>query len=243
MDDRWKAIIENDPEAGAQDTAAMVENMRARAERAAALVAEDPKLPYTTALTIAGDQMGAERSKRWMAQGMPFEVAYPFVGSYARFAFAVEAFDDGLVERDWFFDHLPELWTGADVGHADRYLQLWWEAFDRNGHEAVTDGEPLPKGRTLRLYRGQDGDVPPGISWTLDQQVAEKFARGAATRQGNRGGTVFEVEVPRTIILGYLTGRGEREVIIDPSGMFAVTEAAALVVDGTARGDAMRALR
>lgn len=248
MDARWEAIIKADPDTGPFDGDREVERMALQMERAAKLREADPRLPLITSITIASDQMTAERSERWMEQGMPFEVAYPFVGSYARFGFAVKALDEGKADRDWFFENLPHLWTSADVGPSDRHLELWKEAFDRNGHKPVTDGKPLPKGAYLKVYRGQDGDRPLGISWTLKREVADKFAHGAATRQANRGGTIFDAMWPRGDVLAYLTGRGEEEIILDPKylnealalerGSFSAT-----VMDGEARASALRRAR
>jgi len=101
---------------------------------------------------------------------------------------------------------LPDLWRGSDPDDTDpQYLRLWKTAWLANGRRTVRDGPHLPKGRTVRCYRGQDADAPLGIAWSLDRRVAEKFARGAGTRQSNRSGMVFETEVPRTAVLAYLT--------------------------------------
>ena len=59
-------------------------------------------------------------------------------------------------------------------------------------------------------------------AWTIDRDIAEKFANGAATRQANRGGVIYQATVDRSRILGYLTGRGESEVIVDPKDVYDV---------------------
>lgn len=191
-----------------------------QSEMAQGLMAKDPKLTYISAIIIAGDMLSNERSWQWLQEGMPFERALLFVGSYGRLDFVIRAIADARVDATVVFEMLPELWRGSDPDDTDpRFLDLWTDAWNANGRETITDGRPLPKGEILTVYRGQDEVVDPaayGIAWSLDQDIAEKFARGAATRQMNRGGTVYSALVHRKNIMGYLTGRGESEVIVNP---------------------------
>lgn len=185
----------------------------------AELMAADPKLSMISAMIIAGDRLTSERSKQWTRDGLPAVDALPYVGSYGRLEFAVWAVDEGRLPIETLLDQLPGLWRGSDPDDTNpRYLALWKAAWFRNGEKTVRDGPHLPKGSALRCYRGQDDGAPLGIAWSLDKKVAEKFARGAGSRQGNRGGTVMEMVVPRKEVLAYLTGRGEAEVILPTIG-------------------------
>ena len=179
------------------------------------LMAADPLLNELSAMIIAGDRLTSERSKQWTRDGCPAVDALPFVGSYGRLEFAVWATDEGFLPVETLLDQLPNLWRGSDPDDTDpRYLALWQSAWERNGKKTVRDGPQLPKGTQLRCYRGQDAGAPLGIAWSLDRTVAEKFARGAGSRQRSRNGKVFERVVARKDVLAYLTGRGEQEVIL-----------------------------
>lgn len=197
-----------------------VEDSMADMTRAHEMVETDPRLPFITALVMAGDARSAERSKRWVEDGThPFDQAINYVGSYARFEFALWGIEHGHTTQEALFADLPDLWRGSDPDDTDpRALALWKAAHAANKGRYIRDGRPLPRGRTIRVYRGQDDGAPFGIAWTTDLAIAEKFARGAATRQDNRGGRVFEVNVPRDQVIAYITGRNESEVILDTVG-------------------------
>lgn len=183
------------------------------------LMSADPKLDIISAMVIAGDKLTVERSKQWTLEGCPAVDALPYVGSYGRLEFAMWAVDEGHFPVEVLLDQLPDLWRGSDPDDTDpRYLALWKLARVRNGGRMVRDGARLPKGSMIRCFRGQDADAPLGIAWSLNREVAEKFARGAGSRQQNRGGTVFETVVSRKEILAYLTSRGESEVILPTIG-------------------------
>jgi hypothetical protein len=200
------------------------EEQRAQMERQSVIATElmdaDPKLPFISAFIIAGDRLSAERSMEWVTEGkMSFKEALPWVGSYGRLPFMLWAHDNGHVDRATLVKMVPEYWSSSDTYRTTEFLPLFKEARQMNGGRYVHDGKGLPRAKTLRIYRGQDTDAPLGIAWTLLYGVAEKFALGAATRQRDRGGTVFAADVPRSAVLAYLTGRGEGEVIIDPSSL------------------------
>ena len=194
-----------------------VKQAKADSRLAAKLVKADPKLPYITALIVAGDMGSAKRAEKAMAEGMPFDQALQFVGSYARFQFALDGLDKGRVSRDHLLEILPHLWSGSDPDDTDsRALALWQAARAAKGC-VVTDGMRLPAGKLLTVYRGQDKGAPFGIAWSLNRSIAEAFARGRGTRQSNRGGVVYVAHVPRAEVLAYLTGRGESEIILNPA--------------------------
>lgn len=215
-----RQIAATDPRYTGDEVLAMMAVGEARrTELVDKLMADDPLLPVMSAFTIAGDLMSVERSKEWVARGMDAADALTFVGSYGRLEFALWAVKNGHMPEDVLLEMLPDLWRGSDPDDTDpRFLALWQKAWVRNGKRTVRDGPHLPKGTTLRVYRGQDDDAPLGIAWSLDRKIAEKFARGAGTRQSSRPGTVLVMEVPRTAVLAYLTGRGESEVILPTIG-------------------------
>lgn len=80
-------------------------------------------------------------------------------------------------------------------------------------------GELLPEelGEPITAYRGVAGAVRArriaGVSWTLDRERAEFFARRSARFAQCAAGEVYTLTVPRSRVLAYLGDR-EQEVII-----------------------------
>jgi hypothetical protein len=189
--------------------------------KAKELMEADPRLPYVSALVMASDLIGADKAWEELSQGMPFNQALWCIGSYGRLGFALKALDGGFVSLDELCPILPELWSGSDPDDTDiRFLDLWRAARWRNAtDDPIVDGEQLPRAvqSSIDIYRGQDADAPLGIAWSTSESIARKFARGAATRQANRGGVVLHGTVAYEDVLAYLTGRGEFEIIVDPA--------------------------
>lgn len=217
FDDKTRAIINADQTEAAQD-----ERYARQMAMAVELHEADPRLPLVSALVIAGDRLSDMRSRRWVEQGADPVTCVAFVGSYARLDFALWLLERGDIDDGWMLAELPSLWRGSDPDDTDpRFLSLWRRMYSANGGKYLRDGKPLPKRSPwLRVWRGQDTGAPFGIAWSLDRDVAARFARGAATRQTDRGGTVYDLHVPRSVVLGYLTGRGEQEVIVDVDAIF-----------------------
>lgn len=196
---------------------AMLEALAERARRidamAAKIVERDPRIPFLSAVVMAGDEVGAEEwTERMTSEDKRPEEIVNLVGSYQRLSWAVEH-----CERSFVLDHLADLWRGSDPDDTDtRFLALWREAFQRNGG-TVTDGKSLPNVKRLTVYRGQFLSDPLGIAWTLDGSIAHKFARGAGLRTGSMRGAVLRAVVNRSDVLGYLTGRGESEIVVNPT--------------------------
>jgi hypothetical protein len=190
-------------------------------------MAADPRLPFISALIMAGDKRSADAATKMLADGESYHSAQTRVGSYFRLDWSVRAMEAGHVSLDDLLDELPELWRGSDPDDLDpRYLDLWKKAFVRNGRKYVRDGRALPRTKLLTIYRGQDEDAEFGIAWTTNPKIAAKFANGAATRESHRGGVVYYATVARNNVLGFVTGRGENEIIVDPRNvkpMFAYT--------------------
>ncbi len=202
----------------------MQREMKRQGDLAGELMAKDHKLPFTSALVIAGDLLSVDRSLQWLREGKyTFGMAEAMVGSYGRLDFRVKAYDQGLISPDQLIANLPDLWSGSDPDDTDpRFLSLWKKAWGVNGGKYLRDGKALPRRRLLTIYRGQDEGAPFGIAWSLDAATAKKFANGAATRQPNRAGVVYVAQVERAFVLGYMTGRGEAEVVVDPTTLIGV---------------------
>ena len=178
-------------------------------------------MPFISALVIARDMASADRSMDWLRTGKyDWKRAEVFCGSYGRLDLRVRAWEEGLITDEQAFDDLPSTWSGSDPDDTDpRFLALWKSAYAANGGFYLRDGGPLPPKRTLVIFRGQDAGAPFGIAWSLDPMVAAKFASGAATRQRDRFGVVYRAIVKRSDVLGYMTGRHEAEVIVDPADL------------------------
>lgn len=171
-----------------------------------------------TAFIMAGDFISGERAWDELKSGAPFKQALWLVGSYQRVAFCVEAIEAGYVETETVLDLLPEVWPNSDPDDTDpRFLNLWRQAWGRNDFRYLRDGGPLPRNHSLVVYRGQDEGDRLGISWSLNKDIAERFAKGAALRVRNRGGVIYVGKVDRRNVMAYLTGRNEDELIIDPA--------------------------
>jgi len=178
----------------------------------------DPSLPFITAHVIASDLTSADRWHERIVSGeVEAERATHLVGSYARFQFALDH-----MPAEWVYENIADLWRGSDPNDTEvAYLKVWHEAKRHHRNRVITDGKRLPKDNPLTVYRGETTvNTPTGIAWTLDLEIAKKFARGAGIRVGNIKGYVLEAHVMRKDVLGYLTERGESEVVCDPNTLF-----------------------
>jgi hypothetical protein len=184
------------------------------AELASRLLRENPRLGVT-AYVMAGDILSAEGATELVRSGVRPEEALNFVGSYARFQWAVDN-----LPRKALFKRLPSLWSGADPDDTKpEYLALWYEAWNDNCQGALLDDKrkECPHGK-LTIYRGQVGPTL-GISWTLDINIARKFARTGGLRGTATGGVILRATVMAGDVMAYITGRGESEIIVDPEDL------------------------
>lgn len=197
--------------------AVFIERAKRESEIAATL---DPGLPMMTRIVMAGDLRQAQGSyARLRSDEIDIDRAMILTGSYGRIQLLISALDDGLVSEAKVLDLLPEWWSSSDPDDTNpRIIDLWERAFARKGGLITDEGHDLPRKTYLKVYRGQRGDDPLGCAWSLDRGVAERFARGASFRCAIANPRIIESSVPRGMILAYLTGRGEEEVIINPSG-------------------------
>jgi pentatricopeptide repeat protein len=188
------------------------------------LMKADPALPFISAYVMAGDLVRADECFDLMVEGkVTWDQAETMVGSYGRLDLRARAYEAGLITEAEAIADLPAAWRGADPDDTDpRFLALWKLAHRANRHSTVRDrkGARIPalrgSGELVRIYRGQDEGAPFGIAWSLSKLTAQKFANGAATRQRDRNGVVYEAKVERKLILGYCVERGEDETIVDP---------------------------
>lgn len=209
---------------------ALMAMMVARAEREKPIIDRlleaDPSLGIA-AIIMAGDILSAEDATARVAAGEDPWRASIRIGSYARLDWVIAQHEAGRITARSFYRRLPELWRSSDPDDTDpRFLAYWGKAWRRNLRATILDGDPLPEGATLTLYRGQDppsrptpGRLAVGIAWTTDRAIAEKFAMGAGLRQAHRRGVVLTAQVARGDVLAYLTGRGESEAIVDPAAL------------------------
>ena len=187
------------------------------------LLKDNPAIgSHMTAVILAGDILSKRRWRAQMDAGkVSPEQVINIIGSYERLNLAVELVAEGRVTKEYVFGILPNLWSMSDPDDTDpRFLALWREAWEANGYVALIDGDDdtdLPDVEVLDIYRGQDPGDTLGIAWSLDQKIAEKFAKGAALRQANRNGDILHARIERRLVMGYLTRRGEAEVVIDPA--------------------------
>ncbi len=197
----------------------LIRNAQREAEIAETLPAS---IPFVTRFIMAGDYRQGEdalacvRSGEWEPGR-----AVVLTGSYARVTVATTLVREGYLTEEFLLSEWPELWRGADPDDTDpANWDVWQRAYARNGRSMLTDeGSPLPgKGNRIRVYRGQRPGDPVGCSWTTDERTARQFASGASFRTAVQG-RVLRVVVPKNMVLAYLTGRGEYEVILDPREM------------------------
>ena len=174
------------------------------------------KIPYVTALIMAGDIVSAERATRLLAEGTKPECALATVGSYARFGWAVE--NRQSFDESFWVQNICELWSGSDPDDTNpEFLELFRLA--RTENVVILKDEPEKTfpgvgSEFIWLYRGQRAEDPIGISWTTKRSIAKKFASGAAFRT-KIDGVVYATQVRRVNCIAYITGRGEHEVIVD----------------------------
>lgn len=199
------------------DMDALSKEMERRSEIADEIMASDPKLSPISAMIMAGDRMSADRATEMMNNGVPYDNAVVVIGSFYRLNWMIQQYIDGKISFEKLTEDWAADWRGSDPDDTDkRYLDVWAKLFYNNKKRYIRDGKPLPRKNILTVYRGQDEFAPFGIAWTLDKAIAEKFANGAGSRQSNRGGIVYVASIERRKVLGYLTLRGESEVIVNP---------------------------
>ena len=181
-----------------------------------------PSLPFITAFIMAGDILSRKQADEWVASGeYGISEAGWNVGSFARVDWFADHYDNHSLGDNWLLRDFPTVWSLSDPDDTDpRFLNLWEKAWKLNGQTYLRDGNPdldiLPDAGMISIYRGQmKADGPLGISWSTSYEVAGKFARGAGLRV-RASGVVINGRVKVSNVLGYLTGRGENEIVVNP---------------------------
>lgn len=183
-----------------------------------------PNLPVITKIIVAGDFRSAmavdarlEEMKKDKVEKIDYLKLSLYIGSYARLDWLFERYKEGKLPKAWLTKNFPSAWSIADPDDTNpEYLKLWKKSYKKNGNKYLRDGEALPRKRILTIYRGQFSYQDPlGMSWSLKRDVAQKFADGVSFRI-RMNGVVVKYRIERNNVLGYLTGRGEFEVICDP---------------------------
>lgn len=152
-------------------------------------------------------------------------------------------------ERPFRAEKLFELhYSGVELP-TSLYTDVWidseniWQNMD--GWRDVLDdleakgerlGDPVDElPETMTVYRGGIEDNVEGFSWTLDKARGEWFAQ-RFLRPGQTG-VLTEATVSKEQVGGYLTGRGESEIIVYPSALDAVLATAKEPQHIKARGE------
>jgi hypothetical protein len=186
------------------------------------LMAKDPGLPYISAYIQAQDLAGMPRADEAMERGEPWFEAIGWLGSYARLEWLKQRVEDGTIPREEVYEdreRLCDLWRGSDPDDTDQFwLEMWEDAFTSYGG-MVTDEGNAPEANEdgyVTLYRGDTSEMPSGIAWSTNRDVALKFANTGGGRAGRADGHLFEAHVHIDNIYAYITGRNEFECIINP---------------------------
>ena len=159
-------------------------------------MAKDPKLPFISALVMAGDLLSVDRSLQWLREG---KYVVRHGRGFRRVLRTARLPSQGARPKDSSqmsvaLTDLPGCGRGSDPDDTDpRFLDLWKRARIANGGSYLRDGKALPRRRILQVYRGQDEGAPFGIAWSLDWPPPSSLRTGQqpVAHRGWRG-------VPRT---------------------------------------------
>lgn len=125
-----------------------------------------------------------------------------------------------LLDDETYWSLLAELWVDSEsIGQA---IDEWAEMLDSTRPGSMMSPEEakalaaLPE--RIEVFRGAvEGVNEEGLSWTLDRERAEWFARRFAT-EGDVS-LVLVGEVARADVAALLTGRGEDEIVVRDPGV------------------------
>jgi hypothetical protein len=189
-----------------------------------------PNVPYINAYVRAQDNMTADYATYLVQNGEDPEKAMVHCGSYSRMEWAYKHLPKNVLWRE-----LPDLWAGADPDDTSpAMLAMWQEARKAQGKTLRDSTLPWAADAValLTIYRGQDDTHAMGISWSLDYKAAERFRTGAAYRVRGMDGVMLIGHVMPYKVLGYMSGRGESEVVVDPADVLDIYVARPLEGDG-----------
>jgi len=192
------------------DLVAKLEQLRQHTDYAAKLI-DKHGWSFCHALRFANDFHSQKYADKIASdRNLPRWRCVQYVGSHHRLEYALK-----VMPHSRLLKQLPSLWRDSDPDDAKKiYLQLWreWSALNQG---RLYDKKTLPAElENLTVFRGQRKGERFGISWSLKEEIADRFAKQTALALG-REAAVYRVVVPRARVLCYLSGRGEDEVIID----------------------------
>jgi hypothetical protein len=99
------------------------------------------------------------------------------------------------------------------------YMEFFMDDDDRKAFSLPPQKGGMPA--TFPIYRGFNYDGgEDGFSWTIDRARAEWFARRFS--DSDHQPLVAAGTVGRKDVIGYLTGRGEQEIVVLPENVYAI---------------------
>ena len=120
----------------------------------------------------------------------------------------MEWWEDGLLDEDTLREMLPAVYMDAEFTHQNDTEQAI-RAFRDAGYTTDDTHWASKPTRPLMVYRGGS---PEGMSWTTSLLTAKWFAQRFGGDE-----SVYVGYAPPDAILAMMGGRGENEVVVDPS--------------------------
>lgn len=169
--------------------------------------------------------MSAEAVKRWEHELM-------MAGSENRGPVLLEACADYELSIEEKRQLVAEQWTVCEAWgeYLPDALELLAELRPKHGPLTTTAEETpgdtlafddyLTASSAVTVYRATGGTEPDGGSWTLDLEIAKRFARVIASPRGAFLGVyseepvIWEAYVEADDVLGYFTERDEAEAVL-----------------------------
>lgn len=134
----------------------------------------------------------------------------------------------GYLSRDDMSELLHYVWTSSERTNEGRDLSLeeLVELFQSCNSQALMTGEDFATFQNLpdelTIYRGVTGynkESSYALSWTLDPEVAVKFAERFSMLNEDSG-AVYEAKIKKENVLAYFSA--EKEVIVIPDKLYEV---------------------
>lgn len=129
------------------------------------------------------------------------------------------------LDDDDYWSILADIWVDSE--NIWQNLYEWAEALDAN-----RSGSPMSADEAAALaampdvipvYRGAAEDVnEEGLSWSVDRERAEWFARRSATDEA--APVLLVGEVAKADVIAYFTSRNESEIVVADWGLVDVVE-------------------
>jgi hypothetical protein len=131
----------------------------------------------------------------------------------------------GRITTEEWLRRLPEVWADAEPDDTrSAHLVMWRQAKAANGGKIVMDSDDHRppawfKRKRVRVHRGTaHREDKLGIAWSTDRSIARFFAQ-RANLTDDAPGWIVTGWAPVDQVLGWLTTRGESEVVIDPKAV------------------------